>query len=127
NATLQRPKLDRVRLPVSYTVTLEANNKPWLFTLDMPIKISIPADFAPDFQVLNRSLVNARLRYNATSVMDYLANLDEPPQQMKRALNLPPGFNPRARQLAAQWRAQNANDEFIVKTALNYFNQNTFE
>jgi transglutaminase-like putative cysteine protease len=127
NATLQRPKLDRVSQPVSYTVTLEANNKPWLFALDMPIKISIPADFAPDFQVLNKSLVNTRLRYNVTSVMDYLANLEEPPQQMKRALKLPEGFNPRTRQLAAQWRSQYPSDELIIKTALAYFNQNTFE
>ena len=127
NATLQRPRLDKVSQPVSYAVTLEPHNKPWLFALDMPTNISIPADFAPDYQILSRSPVSARLKYNATSVLSYLANLDEPPQQMRRALALPSGFNPRARQLAAEWRSQNSSNELIIQAALKYFYQNGFE
>jgi transglutaminase-like putative cysteine protease len=147
NATLQQPRLDKFSQPVNYSVTLEPHNKPWLFVLDMPVRISIPADFAPDFQILNRGPVNARVRYNATSVMGYLANLDEPPQQMRRALALPDGFNQRTRQLAAEWRREiegspspqtsptgrggrrssDEVDELIVKKALSYFNQNAFD
>lgn len=147
NATLQQPRLDKASQPVSYTVTLEPHNKPWIFALDMPIKISIPADFAPDFQLLSKVPVNARLRYNTTSMMSYLANLDEPPQQMRRALALPENYNPRTRQLALDWRRQAENspalhlsqqsegvsrspdavDELILKTALAYFGQNGFE
>ncbi len=127
NISPQQPRLDKVSLPVSYAVTLEPHNKLWLFALDMPIKISTPADFLPDFQLLNKAPVNARLRYNATSVMSYLANLDEQPQQLRRALALPDGYNPRARELAAGWRAQNTSEELIVKTALTYFNKNAFE
>ena len=44
--------------PVDYTVTLEPHNKLWLFALDMPTKLSIPADLAPDFQMLSRQPVN---------------------------------------------------------------------
>ena len=143
NATLQQPRLDRASEPVNYTVTLEPHNKPWIFTLDMPVKISIPTEFAPDFQVLSKAPVNARLRYNSISVMHYLANLDEPPQQLRRALSLPEGFNPRARQLAADWRRQIESqasrksgvlsrsadevDELIVKMALANFSNNNFE
>lgn len=143
NATLQQPRLDKASQPVSYAVTLEPHNKPWIFALDMPVKISIPADFAPDFQVLSRAPVYARLRYNSISVLSYLANLDEPPQQMRRALALPQGYNPRARQLAADWRKQIESqmtrtigagrrsrdevDESIVKLALANFSQNKFE
>lgn len=106
NATLQAPRLDDAGTPVDYAVTLEPHNKPWLFALDMPSNISIPADLAPDFQLLNRAPVNARLRYTATSQLSYRANLAEPPQQMQRALALPAGYNPRARLLAAEWRTQ---------------------
>jgi len=127
NATLQPPQLTDAGSPVDYSVTLEPHNKLWLFALDMPTKISIPADFAPDFQLLNRTTVNARLRYEATSQLSYRANLYEPPQQMSRALALPEGYNPRTRQLAEAWRAQNNNDVEIVKTALSYFNRNGFE
>lgn len=123
----QPARLDRVSKPVRYSVTLEPHNKLWLFALDMPVNISIPAVFSPDFNLLNQTPVNTRLRYNATSLLDYLANLDEPPQQMRRALALPDGYNPRARQLAQQWRAQNADAESVVKTALSYFNRNGFE
>jgi transglutaminase-like putative cysteine protease len=127
NATLQRPVLTDATTPVDYTVTLEAHNKPWLFVLDMPAKISIPADLAPDFQVLSRTPVNARLRYSATSLLSYRANLGEPPQQLQRALALPQGYNPQSTKLAAEWRAHSNSDMALVQTALDYFNRNGFE
>jgi len=126
NATLQKPTLSDVGTPVDYTVTLEPHNKLWLFALDMPTNISAAADMAPDFQLLSRTPVNARLRYNARSHLTYRANLNEAPQQMKRALELPRGYNPKAQQLAAEWRTKNTNDEAIANTALRYFNQNAF-
>jgi|WetSurMetagenome_2_1015567.scaffolds.fasta_scaffold00294_4 protein-glutamine gamma-glutamyltransferase len=127
NATLQRPVLTDATTPVDYTVTLEPHNKPWLFVLDMPAKISIPADLAPDFQVLSRMPVNARTRYSATSLLSYRANLGEPPQQLQRALALPQGYNPQARKLAAEWRTRSDSDTALVRTALDYFNRNGFE
>jgi len=127
NATLQRPTLAEAGMPVSYTVTLEPHNKLWLFALDMPTRLSIPADFAPDFQLLSKAPVNARTRYNAVSQLAYRANLNESPQQIVRALTLPQGFNPRVKKLAAEWVARGDSDEGIVRTALLYFNQNGFE
>lgn len=126
NATLQRPTLTDTTLPVEYTVTLEPHNKRWLFILDMPAKLSIAAEFAPDFQVLNRTPVNARTRYSAMSFLSYRANLGEPPQQLQRALALPRGYNPQARQLAAEWRARSGSELALVRTALAYFNQKGF-
>ena len=154
NATLLPPKLDDAGSPVNYTVTLEPHNKRWLFALDMPGKLSIAADVTPDFQWLSRNPVNARIRYQASSFLSYRANLEEPPQQMRRALALPRGFNPQARKLAAAWRAEaeatpspsfdklrtgqaspggrGSNrpagiNERLVRTVLNHFNQGGFE
>lgn len=134
NATLQAPTLTHANTPLDYVVTLEPHNKLWLFALDIPSKISIPAEVAADFQLLSKTPITARLRYQATSMLSYQANLNEPPQQMRRALALPEGYNPRARQLAAEWRAQITNppsplppDELIVKAALTYFSGNGFE
>ena len=147
SATLQSPTLADTSAPVDYSVTLEPHNKPWLFALDMPSKISIPAVLAPDFQLLSRKPVTARIRYNATSVLAYRANADEPQAQLRRALALPPGYNPQARRLAAEWRAQAEGipppqstpggrgsnrslagiDESLVRTAVTYFNQSGFE
>ncbi|MDD5056238.1 MAG: DUF3488 and transglutaminase-like domain-containing protein [Sideroxydans sp.] len=106
NATLRQPTLTDAGNPVDYTVTLEPHNKLWLFALDMPSKMSIPAVQTTDFQVLSQTPVNARTRYNATSLLSYRANLDEAPLQLQRALALPRGYNPQAIQLAAEWRVQ---------------------
>ncbi|MFA7300218.1 MAG: DUF3488 and transglutaminase-like domain-containing protein, partial [Sideroxydans sp.] len=128
NNTLLPPKLDDAASPVGYTVTLEPHNKRWLFALDMPGRLSIAADFTPDFQLLSRNPVNARIRYQASSFLSYRANLNEPPQQLRRALALPRGLNPQARQLAASWRAEYPDDDAaIVRAVLNHFSQGGFE
>ncbi|MDH2917322.1 MAG: DUF3488 domain-containing protein, partial [Gallionella sp.] len=115
NATLQRPALENTGSTVDYTVTLEPHNKLWLFALDMPAQLSAPSDFAPDFQMLSKSPVNARLRYNARSHLSYRANLNEPPQQIKRALELPRGYNPQAIRLASEWRSQSKDGQTLVR------------
>ena len=45
---------------------------------------------------------------------------------MLRAVKLPQGFNPRARELAAKWRAELKDDEAIMRVALAYFNKENF-
>ncbi len=126
NATLHKPQLDDAEAPIDYTVTLEPHNKPWLFALEMPSQLSIPAELAPDFQLLSRTPVNARLRYNARSHLSFRANLFEPPQQMARALALPPDADSRARQLAAEWRKRTTDGTALAALALAYFNRNGF-
>jgi transglutaminase-like putative cysteine protease len=127
NATLRSPTLSETSLPVDYAVTLEPHNKRWLFALDMPLRLSIPADLAPDFQLLSKAPVTARIRYNASSLLSYRANMEEAPAQLQRALALPQGYNPKARRLALEWRAQNSDPEAVARTALTYFNQQGFE
>jgi transglutaminase-like putative cysteine protease len=124
--SLQPSTLTDASSPVDYTVTLEPHNRPWLFVLDLPTRISVPAVLTSDFQMLSRRPVNARLRYNATSDLSYRASLDEPPRQLDLALALPPGYNPKTRQLATEWRAHEGSDLAVIRTALSYFSQNGF-
>jgi transglutaminase-like putative cysteine protease len=126
-AKTRKPQLDQLGNPVDYTVTLEPHNKTWLFALEMPTRISIPSHLSYDFQVLRRRPVNARLRYDARSELSYRANAQEEPVQLRRALQLPRGLDPRARELAAGWRSQDGSDgAAIVRSALNYFRQQGF-
>jgi transglutaminase-like putative cysteine protease len=120
------PKLTDPGQPIDYVVTLEPHNKTWLFALDMPDKISLPATFSYDFQVLNKEPVHARLRYTARSNLIYRANLQEAARQLQRGLQLPKQFNPRAQQLAAEWRTGSKDDAAIVNTALTYFSKQGF-
>ncbi|MDO8346924.1 MAG: DUF3488 domain-containing protein, partial [Rugosibacter sp.] len=107
------PEFSDAGQTVEYSVTLEAHNKTWLFALDVPDKISVPARLTYDFQILSPQPVNARLRYEARSYLVYHANLLESAIQLQRALQLPPTLNPRTRQLAASWRAGNSNDAAV--------------
>jgi len=112
--------------PIDYAVTLEPHNKHWLFALDVPEKLSIPATLTNDFQLLRKDTVNTRLRYTARSNLVYRANTDETARQIRRALQLPGQFDPRARQLAAEWRARYKDDANLVRNALAYFNKQGF-
>jgi transglutaminase-like putative cysteine protease len=145
------PQFTDTAQPVDYSVTLEPHNKTWLFALDMPDSISIPARLTHDFRLVQRRPVKARLRYEVRSHLGYRANVDEAQRQLRYALQLPPSLNPRARELAAGWRAQadaapspasgeseargaepgNRSlagiDESIVRAALTYFNREGFQ
>ncbi len=119
-------QLDSLSGPIDYTVTLEPHNKTWLFALEMPIRVSIPAGMTFDLQLRQKSPVNARLRYDVHSQLGYRANAEEEPFQLRRALLLPRGLNPRARQLAAEWRTSGGGDEAVVRAALRNFSQQGF-
>jgi transglutaminase-like putative cysteine protease len=120
------PNFTELGQPVDYAVTLEPHNKHWLFALDVPDKLSVPASISDDFEVLSKDKVHARMRYAAHSYLAYRANVQETERQLRRALQLPKQFDPRARQLAADWRAGSKDDAEIVRTALTYFNKQGF-
>ncbi|HEY6095550.1 MAG TPA: DUF3488 and transglutaminase-like domain-containing protein [Gallionellaceae bacterium] len=122
----KQPQLDAQGATVDYTVTLEPHNKRWLFALDMPAKLSVPARLTYDFQTLSRAPVSTRMRYDASSNLSYRANVEETPYQLQRAVALPIGLNPRARQLATEWRTSLPNAEAIMNAALTYFNRQGF-
>jgi len=120
------PEFTDLAQPLAYSVTLEPHNKRWLFALEMPDRLSVPARLADDFQLLRREPLKARLRYEAHSHLSYRANPHESEPQIQRGLQLPPGLNPRARELAVQWRAEGTNDAAVVRAALAYFNRENF-
>ncbi|MDO8413610.1 MAG: DUF3488 and transglutaminase-like domain-containing protein [Gallionellaceae bacterium] len=123
----KRAQLDQLSNATNYTVTLEPHNKNWLFTLEMPTQLSIPAALSSDFQVLQQQPVTARLRYDAHSQLSYRANVEEETQQLRRALALPARLNPRTQQLAAEWRAKLGSDDAVLRAALNYFTRENFQ
>ncbi len=126
-AATAAPQLTQTAQAIDYSVTLEPHNKTWLFALDMPDKISLPVGLTYDFRIVQKQAVKARLRYEARSLLIYHANLNESEQQLRRALQLPPAINPRARQLAAQWRAESADDAAVAQRVLQHFSQQDFQ
>ncbi|MBZ0093698.1 MAG: DUF3488 and transglutaminase-like domain-containing protein, partial [Sulfuricellaceae bacterium] len=110
--------------PVSYTVSLEPNDRNWLLALDLPATAPPNARMTADFQVLSDHPVSRRLRYRMSSYLRYRTG-DLPPQERQRALQLPVRGNPRTLALAASWRRL-GQPEAIVRQALAYYRDRHF-
>lgn len=112
--------------PVDYTITLEAHNRRWLLALDLPVALPEGAALAPTFEALARMPVRYRTRFAFRSVPEYAANREESRRMLQQALRLPPGLNPRARELAASWRQAFTEPERISAEALRFFREEQF-
>ena len=111
---------------VDYTITLEPHNQRWLLALDLPISLPEGSALWPTFETLAREPVRYRTRYTFRSALDPVANREESARMLQQALRLPAGFNPRARELADEWRKTHNTPEQVSATALRYFREEKF-
>ncbi|MBE7422251.1 MAG: DUF3488 domain-containing transglutaminase family protein [Zoogloeaceae bacterium] len=110
---------------VRYTVTLEPHNKPWLFALEMPLAPPSGAFVSHELQVLSKTPVRSRLRYDMQSHIGFVPGVDEAEPVRHRHLDLP-GNNPRTRALAEQWRREATQAEAIIQRMLGHFRTERF-
>lgn len=100
---------------VDYTATLEPNNRPWLFALDVlaerPAAPTLTPRIRSDLQVVSDKLVRDRTVYTARSYLRYRSGADEDRVRLQDWLELPPGFNPRTHALAAGMQADEMRDD----------------
>ena len=97
---LQDPAKLRVEGPgVSYQVTLEPNNQPWIFVLDAaeakPAVSGMDLSMSPQLQWLADKPVSALLRYTAQSFPRFQYGPQRRTVALQDYLALPDGFNPR--------------------------------
>lgn len=104
-----------------YTVTLEPHQRPWLLALESAAERPPQASFSSDGLLLASTPVRTRLRYSMLSIADGQPELREDRYTLDRARRLPEAFNPKARQLAEEWRRASANDAEIAQRAIEYF------
>src|SRR5206468_12253994 len=98
-----------------YGVVLEAHNRSWLFALETAATLPERARYTADGQLLARSPVRARMRYDLVSVIAPAGpGSDEEPAALRRALSKPPGFNARTVALAERLRAASSSDAEVV-------------
>ena len=97
---------------VNYEVTLEPNNRPWIFVMDAtPGTPRVPGfqpTMTPDLQWVVDRPVTDIVRYAASSYPDFrfgpLSAKGNTLIGLQEYVDLPPGFNPRTLQLAADLR-----------------------
>ncbi|MBI1943297.1 MAG: DUF3488 domain-containing transglutaminase family protein [Betaproteobacteria bacterium] len=108
-----------------YAVLLEAHNRNWLFALETPASLPPRARYLDDGQIVTLAPLRTRTRYEMTSVTEAEPDAREEAHNLRRALRLPPGFNPRARALARSWRESSQNepaaDAGVLARAIEFF------
>ncbi len=94
--------------PINYQVTLVGNNHPWILVLDAapdaPKIMGYSATLNPDLQWLADKPFPDLVRYNATSYTRFAHGPTRAVTGLQDYLDLPPNYNPRTLQLAADMR-----------------------
>ena len=109
-----------------YAVVLEPHNRHWLFALETAASLPERSRMAFDGQLIANSPVRTRLRYELASVIAPDPVTEEDPGNLRRALRLPPGLNPRTVALAAQWRDASRSDQELLERAINFLRQGRY-
>ncbi len=121
--------------PVTYTVTLEPNYRPWLFALELPAMPpqvasgALPASagtplLTRDQQLLLRMPVAQSLQYRMASVLRG-SYPGDPAFDARGNLGLGRG-NPRTLEFARSLRAQHPDDAAYIGAVLAWFNRERF-
>jgi transglutaminase-like putative cysteine protease len=121
---------------VRYSVTLEANDHPWLFALDFPATLPTIeaggmrgnagglAGYSRDQQLIMRGPISQPIRYTLESLL-----VDEYPiasaREIQQNSRTPPG-NPRTADFARRLRAQNPDDRRFIGAVLRWFHDEPF-
>ena len=104
-----------------YRLDYEPTDRRQLVSLDLPTQAVANAELSPDYELFAQRPLSALTRWELQSAPPARFDTDLPDQLRKRALALPPGFNPRTLTLARQWRAEAGNnDDAVVQRALQW-------
>ena len=104
--TLDAPANGSERAALGYRATVEPAAHRWLITLEMPIAIPQVDErritISPTFDLVADQPLTQRFQFDAKALPDVRYGVNETPESLRNWLGLPPGFNPRSRELAAQ-------------------------
>jgi transglutaminase-like putative cysteine protease len=93
---------------LSYEVTLEPNNKPWVFALDAaasaPVLVGYQMLMTPDLQWLTNRPVTELIRYKMQSHTQFSYGPEKQELSLQNYVDLPASYNPRTLQLATDLR-----------------------
>lgn len=103
-----------------YEVLLEPHGERWLLGLDAVTNTGTDVAVSRALELTSPTRVKQRHRYTLESSTLYSLR-DLRPAERAAALALPPGAHPRARALAAEWRAAGLDDRGVVDAVLKRF------
>lgn len=132
--------VDRLRLPVPraetqyrglqnatayrYRMIMEPSQRVWMFALDGVTAFDASAHFMNDYTLQHMGRINRREAWQMTSWPQ--AEKTRMPEQGAVYRALPPGSNPKTRELAQQLWQQSDSAEHYLNRILDYFRQQPF-
>ncbi|MFT4196481.1 MAG: DUF3488 and transglutaminase-like domain-containing protein [Pseudoxanthomonas sp.] len=103
----------------SYRLDYEPTDSRLLVALDLPLAAPAGARLDRDGQLRSEQPLNALSRWQLQSAPAVDFDLQATPAELRQALQLPPGFDPRTLALGRQWRTEAGSDDAaIVRRAL---------
>ena len=117
--------------PLPHEITLEPTEARYLFTLELTApNLTVPGErvaVSDELESYTLRPMHRRVRYRAAAYAEYTVQSDLDPALTGKWLQLPAGFNPRARALGRQWRAEAGSDNAkVISAALAMFRRDGF-
>lgn len=116
--------------PVDYTITLEAHQQPWLYSLDLPLRMEQMRGtwMSNEGAILTWRPVTSRLQYSGSSDPRARRQQLQQGRHAQSGLQLPDAGkgNERARELALSWQQANPEPKAIVNEGLQFFSRGGF-
>ena len=122
NGTASRPGYVVRGAAYPYTLTLEAHNQRWLLALDFPGEAP-GLRYGTDFQLMSAEPVRNRIRLSLASYPHTPVGLDATPPELREALALPSGSNPRTQALGVRLRQETRDAGEILQRTIADFRQ----
>lgn len=132
---LRQPRPSRIVVhkhgqPITYQVTMEPSGQRMLFALDLPMAAARldgnPTRLNAELQMVSERPIAQRVRYEATSLLDYDLQPEQSPQAIHDWLTLPPDGNPRTRALADDIAREQKDVPSRVQAVLRRFREQNF-
>ena len=113
--------------PYRYTVSLEPNERTWIFALDWPSQWNLPAGILTgDYTLVQREPLSRPIDVTVTSYTQVAWTEPLPEPARRRDTRLPPQRNPRTIELAHDMRMAHPHDMDYVNAVLGMFAQQAF-
>lgn len=119
------PTLETTGTPITYSLTIEPHDKPWIFALEVPDPQALPPDsfLTRSLQLMANTPMQRLTRLNLSAYLDHRVAADATLPQLGHALQLPEQGNPQARDLALRLRSEAGSDAEVVARALALFRE----
>lgn len=106
---------------VRQEIMLEGSGKPWLPALDLPLTAPPDSHLSHEHTLVSPGRNDRPRAYTVTSSPNHVHGLELAAAERAQALELPHGFDPKARAQAVRWRLSGMDDSAIVAAALDMF------